>query len=75
MYHPAHQLKPMETYTVNFEFTSFDFEAEGGKNSHGYYSKPISLGGNKSAEPAEGIESLDELDVWKINMLNNFENI
>ena len=59
---PSHQLKAMDIYVLNLEFTSFDFENSDGKNIHGYYSKLISYV-SKSAEPTEGIESLDELDI------------
>jgi hypothetical protein len=64
MIYPGSQLKVLETYPINFEFTPYDFESEG-KQLKGYYSKVLSLGikTKEIVEPEPEPETDNELEV------------
>jgi hypothetical protein len=61
MIYPGSQLKPLETYSLNFEFIQYDFESDG-KNIKGYYSKLVGLG-VKAKEVVEEVETDTDLEV------------
>jgi hypothetical protein len=58
---PHTTLNNLGHYSVNLEFTNYEFMTKENKMLKGFYSKLVSVIG--ATKDAEGIESLDELDI------------